>query len=201
MEKYAESGTAGIPRRAFNNPRAMDSLGSSNLSNNFSLDSAQRAIAGLATEGGVDRAIAAARRANSPSIDLGRSVASPSARSVMRAAGGDPTVLTRIAADKAEISRTERITRGMVRDALSTRNAGNPAENQRQLDQARRNLSVIESRVETTNNRILGQIQYLQGRAVNDPTIAKASIGLANKLTREYNGNNDRLRKLRRDVP
>lgn len=201
MEKYAESGTGGIPRRAFNNPRAMDSLGSSNLSNNLSLDSAQRAIAGLATEGGVDRAIAAARRANSPSIDLGRSVASPSARSVMRTVGGDPTVLTRIAADKAEISRTERITRGMVRDALSTRNAGNPAENQRQLDQARRNLSVIESRVEANNDRILGQIQFLQGRAVNDPTIAKLSIGLANKLTREYNGNNARLRKLRRDVP
>ena len=32
MLKHAESGTGGIPRRAFNNPRAMDSLGSSNLS-------------------------------------------------------------------------------------------------------------------------------------------------------------------------
>lgn len=33
MEKRAETGTGGIPRRAFNNPRAMESLGSSNLSN------------------------------------------------------------------------------------------------------------------------------------------------------------------------
>jgi len=32
MLKHAESGTGGIPRRAFNNPRAMGSLGSSNLS-------------------------------------------------------------------------------------------------------------------------------------------------------------------------
>jgi hypothetical protein len=170
MEKYAESGTGGIPRRAFNDPRAMNSLGSSNLSNSFTLD-------------------------------IGRSVASPEARQAMRNVGGDPTVLTRIAADKASLIRTERITRGMVRDALNPRNASQPEENQRQLDQARRNLSAIESRVQTTNDRILGQIQYLQGRAVNDPTIAKASIGLANKLTREYNGNNDRLRKLRRDVP
>lgn len=30
--KFAESGTGGIPRRAFNDPRAMESLGSSNLS-------------------------------------------------------------------------------------------------------------------------------------------------------------------------
>ena len=35
MEKYAESGTGGIPRRAFNDPRALASLGSSNLSNQF----------------------------------------------------------------------------------------------------------------------------------------------------------------------
>ncbi len=33
MLKHAESGTGGIPRRAFNNPRAMESLGASNLSN------------------------------------------------------------------------------------------------------------------------------------------------------------------------
>lgn len=33
MQKFAESGTGGIPRRAFNDPRAMESLGSSNLSN------------------------------------------------------------------------------------------------------------------------------------------------------------------------
>lgn len=39
MEKRAESGTAGIPRRAFNNPRALESLGSSNLSNSFTLGS------------------------------------------------------------------------------------------------------------------------------------------------------------------
>ncbi len=32
MLKHAESGTGGIPRRAFNKPRAMESLGSSNLS-------------------------------------------------------------------------------------------------------------------------------------------------------------------------
>lgn len=35
MEKFAESGTGGIPRRAFNNPRAMASLGSSNLTQTF----------------------------------------------------------------------------------------------------------------------------------------------------------------------
>ena len=35
MEKYAESGTGGIPRRAFNDPRALASLGSSNLSTQF----------------------------------------------------------------------------------------------------------------------------------------------------------------------
>ena len=61
IPKHAESGTGGIPRRAFNNPRAMASLGSSNLSNNFSLNEAQRAISELAQEGGVDRAIAAIR--------------------------------------------------------------------------------------------------------------------------------------------
>lgn len=33
--KYAESGTGGIPRRAFNDPRALESLGSSNLSTQF----------------------------------------------------------------------------------------------------------------------------------------------------------------------
>jgi hypothetical protein len=37
MLKHAETGTGGIPRRAFNNPRAMESLGSSNLSNSFAL--------------------------------------------------------------------------------------------------------------------------------------------------------------------
>ena len=36
MPKYAESGTGGIPRRAFNDPRALSSLGSSNLSSGFS---------------------------------------------------------------------------------------------------------------------------------------------------------------------
>jgi hypothetical protein len=36
IPKHAESGTAGIPRRAFNNPRAMESFGSSNLSNQLS---------------------------------------------------------------------------------------------------------------------------------------------------------------------
>lgn len=35
LPKFAESGTGGIPRRAFNNPRALESLGSSNLSNQF----------------------------------------------------------------------------------------------------------------------------------------------------------------------
>ena len=35
MLKYAESGTGGIPRRAFNDPRALASLGSSNLSTQF----------------------------------------------------------------------------------------------------------------------------------------------------------------------
>lgn len=62
MEKYAESGTGGIPRRAFNDPRALASLGSSNLATNPSLASAQRAIDELAQAGGVDRAIAAIRR-------------------------------------------------------------------------------------------------------------------------------------------
>lgn len=33
--KFAESGTGGIPRRAFNDPRALESLGSSNLSQTF----------------------------------------------------------------------------------------------------------------------------------------------------------------------
>lgn len=33
--KFAESGTGGIPRRAFNDPRALESLGSSNLSTQF----------------------------------------------------------------------------------------------------------------------------------------------------------------------
>ena len=170
MEKHAESGTGGIPRRAFNDPRALASLGSSNLSPSFGLD-------------------------------IGRSVASPTARSIMRTAGGDPTVLTRIAADKAEIIRTERITRRLVADALAPRNAGNLQENQRQLDQARRNVAVIADRVQVVNERILGQIAYLQGRAVNDSSVAKASIGLANKLTREYNGNTARLRKLQNDTP
>lgn len=35
LPKFAESGTGGIPRRAFNDPRALESLGSSNLSTNF----------------------------------------------------------------------------------------------------------------------------------------------------------------------
>ena len=36
IPKHAESGTGGIPRRAFNDPRALASLGSSNLSTQFS---------------------------------------------------------------------------------------------------------------------------------------------------------------------
>lgn len=35
LSKYAESGTGGIPRRAFNDPRALASLESSNLSTQF----------------------------------------------------------------------------------------------------------------------------------------------------------------------
>lgn len=35
IPKHAESGTGGIPRRAFNDPRALASLGSSNLATQF----------------------------------------------------------------------------------------------------------------------------------------------------------------------
>lgn len=35
MEKFADTPVGGIPRRAFDNPRAMESLGSSNLSTQF----------------------------------------------------------------------------------------------------------------------------------------------------------------------
>lgn len=45
LPKHAESGTAGIPRRAFNNPRALESLGSSNLANRFILGSGGQTLA------------------------------------------------------------------------------------------------------------------------------------------------------------
>ena len=51
MPKYAESGTGGIPRRAFNDPRALESLGSSNLSSQFQQDRVGRMSVGAEING------------------------------------------------------------------------------------------------------------------------------------------------------
>ena len=51
IPKYAESGTGGIPRRAFNDPRALESLGSSNLSSQFAQDRVGRLSVGAEING------------------------------------------------------------------------------------------------------------------------------------------------------
>ena len=51
IPKHAESGTGGIPRRAFNDPRALASLGSSNLSSQFAQDRVGRLSVGAEING------------------------------------------------------------------------------------------------------------------------------------------------------
>lgn len=164
MEKRAETGTGGIPRRAFNNPRAMESLGSSNLANSF---------------------------------DLPRGVASSLQREVYRNAGGDPAVLTKIDADNRAISRTARIMRGQLKDATASRNSANKAENQRQIDNARRNYSDIVQRTNQLNNDLVSNIVRLTAYANANPAQAAPVTALANKLKADYDANNRRIGSLR----